>query len=294
MSEPHRQAPRRHSQLRLGFFRGVETLSRLAGGRAHYRRRYLAPGRFEVRRERVVSPRPELVGLRFVQLSDIHAGPFLASGDLSDVVTAVNALEPDLCFFTGDLVAHETDEAWLVLEDLAELRAKAGVLAVFGNHDYKHRREGEIAERFLARGICFLRNELVRPMDGLPLAVLGVEDLEEARSLDVGPAREALRAGDFEVVLCHNPHGARQLVGPATGLILSGHAHGNQVNLPLVRRVGPGHPGDRLELAGPGGGVPLITSRGLGVVGLPLRLRARPDVVCVELVAPGGDREGGA
>jgi len=283
--EPHRQTPRRHSLVRLVLFRGIERLCRALGGRGHYRRRYLSAGRFEVRHERVVTSAPELVGLRFVQLSDLHAGPFLGTGDLADVVEAINALEPDLCFFTGDLVAHEVDEAWLVLDDLAQLEARGGVFAVFGNHDYKDRREGEIAARYGARGIRFLRNEAVRPFDGLPLVVLGVEDLEEARSLDIGPARAELVPGDFEVVLCHNPHGSQALIGPATGVVLSGHAHGNQVNLPVVRRVGPGHPGDRFEVEGPDGKVPLITSRGLGVVGIPLRIRAQPDIVCIELVA---------
>lgn len=268
----------------------VERLSARLGGRAFYRRRFLAVGRFEVRHERVTTRRPELEGLRIVQLSDIHAGPFLGTGDLVDVVAAANALRPDLIVFTGDLIARRTEEAYLVLDELASLEARAGVFAVFGNHDYRGRREGELVRDFGQRGIRFLLNEGVRPLAGLPLFVLGVEDLEEARNLDITPARAALEEGDFELILCHNPHGAKDLLGPATGLILSGHAHGNQLDLPLLRRIGPGHPGDRLELQTPSGRATLLTSRGLGVVGLPLRVRARPDIVCVELIAaPGPD-----
>jgi predicted MPP superfamily phosphohydrolase len=285
--EAHRQAPRRHGSARLAFFRTVERAAERLGGRRFYHRRFLTAGGFEVRHESVVTTNPALVGLRFVQLSDIHAGPFLGSGDLAEVVAAANACRPDVCFFTGDLIARHTEEAWLVLDDLAQLEAPGGVLGVFGNHDYRGRREREIAARYGARGIRFLFNESVRPLEGLPLVVLGLEDLEEARALDVEPARVALRPGDFELILCHNPLGAATLAGPHTGLVLSGHAHGNQIDLPLVRRVGPGHPGDRIDVPGPSGLVPLITSRGLGTVGLPLRLFARPDIVCIELVEAG-------
>jgi len=282
--EPHRQAPRRHSKVRLAFFKAASQACVAFGGRRFYQRRFLASGRFEVRKEAVPTRRPELVGLRFVQLSDIHAGPFLGAGDLADVVRAVNALEPDLIFITGDLISRRTEEAWTILDDLAQLEARAGVLGVFGNHDYRGRREREIAARYGERGIRFLLNEGVRPLAGLPLFVLGVEDLEEARDLEIEPARAALEPDDFELILCHNPRGAAALAGRQTGLVLSGHAHGNQIDLPLLRRVGPGHPGDRIDVPGPSGPVPLITSRGLGVVGVPLRIRARPDIVVVELV----------
>lgn len=285
-AEPHRQPPRRHSGPRRAFFKAFEHLAARLGGRAFYRHFFLGPGRFEVRHECVPCARPELAGLRIVQLSDLHAGSFLGTGDLAHVVAAIQALAPDLIVFTGDLIARRTEEALFVLDDLAQLECRGGVLAVFGNHDYRGRREGELVHAFGAHGIRFLRNEGRHPLPGLPLFVLGVEDLEEARDLDVRPARAALVEGDFELILCHNPHGVAALLGPHTGLCLSGHAHGNQIDLPLLRRIGPGHPGDRLELVGPRGAAPLITSRGLGVVGLPLRVRARPDIVCVELVAP--------
>jgi len=64
-----------------------------------------------------------------------------------------------------------------------------------------------------------------------------------------------------------------------TAVVLSGHTHGNQVDLPLLRRLGPTHPGLRLEL----GRATLIVSRGLGVVALPLRVGAPAEVVRVRL-----------
>jgi uncharacterized protein len=280
-----RQPPRRHSTLRLFVFKAAETLARMLGGRAFYRSLNLRPGRFDVREELVALPPhcSALDGVSIVQLSDIHAGAFLREGDLGAIADAVNDLEPDLVVFTGDLISRNADESLLVIEDLARIRARFGFYAVFGNHDYRHRRESEIAATYELRGIHFLRNESVRPLGpDSPLVLLGVEDLEEAKSLDIQPAREELRDCDFEVVLSHNPSGARALLSPVTGLVLSGHTHGRQIDLPVLRDLGPHHPGDRVDVDG----VPLITSHGIGVIGVPLRVRVRPEIVLVRLTAP--------
>jgi predicted MPP superfamily phosphohydrolase len=255
------------------------------GGRALYRRRWLRPGRFLVREERVRVPGlpSGLDGFTIVQLSDVHAGPFLGPGDLAAVVDRANELAPDLIAFTGDLITDRSSEGLAVLPDLGRLRASRGVFGVFGNHDYKGRREGELAAAAAALGIRFLRNECLRIDTGAGvLALVGVEDIEEARELDLEAARRDVRAGDVEVVLCHNPAGAPALARAGCVAILSGHTHGGQVA--FVPTFGPPHVGLRLGL----GPTTLIVSRGLGVIGLPLRIGAPSELVRVRLEAGAG------
>jgi uncharacterized protein len=257
-----------------------------AGGRAFYRRAFLARGRFRVRHERVEVPGRDLASLRIVQLSDPHAGPFLGSGDLADVVDSALALRPDLCVLTGDLVTRVTDEAFRLVDDLARLEARLGKFAVFGNHDYRGRREHEIAARFASdAGFEFLRDACRRfTSGGATVALVGLEDLEEAKGPDAGRARASVRADDVEVVLCHNPMGAPHLARDGCALILCGHTHGHQIDLPLVRRLAPRHPGDRFVL----GTTTVIVSRGLGALGAPLRVRSPAEIVCIDLVGAGG------
>ncbi len=281
-----RQAPRRHSLVRRASVRLAEGLAVALGGRAYYRRRHLAPPGLQVRHERVEHAElpPGLDGFRVVQLSDVHAGPFVREGDLARVVELSNSLAPDLCVFTGDLITHAPEEAELVLADLGRLRARHGVFGVFGNHDYRGRREAEIARRLGERGMRFLRNEHVRlEVAGGALAVVGIEDLEEARQIDLARAREGLRRQDFELVLCHNPRGALVCARPRCLAVLSGHTHGTQLDLPWFRRAGPAHPGLRVEL----GDTVAITSRGLGSIGLPLRIGAPTELVVLEFARGG-------
>ncbi len=270
--------------MRRTVFAAAEGLARGLGGRWLYARRWLGPRGLRLREEHVEVPGlpPVLDGLRIAHLSDVHAGPFLGAGDLKYAVEEVNQWGPDLVALTGDFCAHEPEQALEVAADLGHLRARSGLFAVFGNHDYRHRREGEIAAAYLEHGIRFLRNAGVRPeRDGrsLPLVCTGLEDLEEGRTVDVAAARAELRAGDVEVMLCHNPRGARALARPGCPLLLSGHTHGTQIDLPWLRGLGPDHPGLRVEL----GPTTLLVSRGLGVVGVPLRWRVPAEVVLVQL-----------
>ncbi len=284
MSEPIRQAPRRYPRLRIAVGRTAERVCAALGGRAFYRRRHLAPGRLLVREEvaRVRDLPAALEGFSIVQLSDLHGGSFLGPGDLEHLVQRANALRPDVVALTGDFVTHRAREVDRIAGDLARLESRHGIFAVFGNHDYRGRDEAHIAAAL--PGARFLRNDCARVEvageDGsAAVAFVGLEDLEEGRVVDLEAARAGLRPGDVEVVLCHNPLGARAIARAGCAAILSGHTHAGQIDLPLARGIGPIHPGLRVLV----GETLLVVSRGIGAVGLPLRIGAPAEIVHLRL-----------
>ncbi len=271
-----RQTPRRHSRFRLGAARFAERACAAFGGRAFYRLRHLVRGRFVVREETAFVPGlpAALEGFSVVQISDVHGGSFVGPGDLADIVDAANALAPDVIALTGDYVTHHAREFERVAADLARLSARDGVYAVFGNHDYRGRAEASIAAEL--PGALFLRNACARiARGGAHVAIVGLEDLEEGRVVDLELARAGVEVGDVEIVLCHNPLGGRAIARAGCAAILSGHTHAGQIDLPFLRRLGPVHPGLRVVL----GETLLVTSRGIGAVGLPLRIGAPSEIV---------------
>ncbi|MDA1264302.1 MAG: metallophosphoesterase [Planctomycetota bacterium] len=273
-------APRRFGWGRRALFRLVERACVALGGRALYRRRCL--DRLETREEVLDVPglHSDLEGLTLGHLSDIHAGAFLRRGDLRTLVRRLEELAPDVIAITGDLCVHRVDEAFEVLDELTAYRPPLGTFAVFGNHDYKQRREGELVQRLSERGVVVLRNAGVRvPVGGAVLALTGIEDLEEGKVVDPVAARADLEPGDLEIMLCHNAGGAPHLARPGCAAILSGHSHGGQIDLPILRWLGPPHPGVRVPL----GPTQLIVSRGIGALGVPLRVGAPAEIVLVRL-----------
>jgi predicted MPP superfamily phosphohydrolase len=93
---------------------------------------------YKVHRVKVSLPNlPEsFVGLRIVQISDLHIGSFISSEPLERAFEMVNAQKPDIIFFTGDLVNNLSSEVDPHLEVLKKLRAPMGIFSTIGNHDY--------------------------------------------------------------------------------------------------------------------------------------------------------------
>ena len=88
--------------------------------------------------------------------------------------------------------------------------------------------------------------------------------------IDPEAARANLEPDDVEVLLSHNAGGGPHLAREGCAAILSGHSHGGQIDLPILRGIGPPHPGVRVPL----GPTVLIVSRGLSNSGV-IELLAR-------------------
>ena len=172
-----------------------------------------------------------LDGYRIVQLSDLHCSSAARRWRTQAIVDRVNALRPDQICLTGDNVDGHVAWSRDFLAPLGELRAKDGVFACTGNHEYYFGYH-EWMTKFYSQlpSIRFLTNECVFPKSGLALA--GVSDPAGVRrGLDVAPdvrgAFAAATNGEFRILLQHQPKWAeenRREVG--VDLQLSGHTHG--------------------------------------------------------------------
>jgi len=184
---------------------------------------------------------PSLEGYRIVHLSDLHCSMAARRWRTAAVVERANAVGADLICLTGDFADGKVAKVGPYLEPLKELRAKDGVYACTGNHEYYH---GYLAWKALfydqAPNIRFLTNECVFPHAGMALA--GVpEGTGWSRGRtdalpDVRGAFAAATNGEFRVLLQHRPKTAAINVREVgVRLQLSGHTHGGIA--PLFRRV---------------------------------------------------------
>lgn len=241
-----------------------------------------------------------LNGLRIVQFSDFHLGGFPESSDfIKRVVTQINALNPDIVLFTGDLVNSQASEILPFKQELSKIHAKYGVYSVMGNHDYgnyyawnseKERLQNVADFRSMQRemGWSLLDNVSTFVVHGNDtLNIIGVENWGDPPFGQHGDLKKAIAgidtAAHFNILLSHNPVHWDEEVVPDTqiDLTLSGHTHAMQIQFgnlsPAWFRYKKWGGLYQQE------GQYLYVNRGLGTVLLPMRIGAYPEITLIEL-----------
>lgn len=241
---------------------------------------------------------PSLEGYTIAVLSDLHYGGTIAPARLvARAVQMANDASPDLTVLLGDYALSHTKLSaisrrmyeWALpkmTETLRGLRARDGVIAILGNHDYDHD-AAKVAAWLRSTGARVLINECVVVSKGdAQLGIGGVDDWTHGR-IDSAGGCASLAPDIPRVVLSHNPDGVLEL-SPASrvDLVFAGHTHGGQIVLPWL-----GAPSRHCTIcdASSASGwvarspVPLYVTTGVGVV-LPLRINCPPEVLVVRLV----------
>jgi len=221
---------------------------------------------------------PAWDGLRVLQISDVHAGPYMGSERMARMREMAIRLAPDLIVFTGDQMDRRPTDAELFVRGFRGVEAPLGVWGVLGNHDHfidPRRSEWALQAAgirpLVNRGVTFER-------DGFSLALIGIEDLNARRGRRPDFSVLGAYPASFRICLCHQPQGWHRALAAGAHLTLAGHTHGGQIaltgrNLNVARFstryiAGPYRREDAL----------LYVSRGVGVGAVPVRVGAPPEI----------------
>ena len=215
--------------------------------------------------------------ITIVQITDLHLDQLTSIDHLQKMVATINELHPDIIVSTGDLVDMQADHLDGISDTLANLRARLGKFAVFGNHEAF----GGInqAREFTTRaGFRILSNQGIT-IDHT-INIIGVDDPAVERRLKSDGVQENILlnqfpTGLFTILLKHQP-----VVAPASSnlfdLQLSGHTHGGQIfPFTLLVKIFY-HAPFGLSKAGPSSW--LYVSKGSGTWGPPMRVLAEPEI----------------
>lgn len=248
-------------------------------------------------------------GLRAVHISDIHSGSFTDKYAVEEGINKILELNPDIIFFTGDLVndhAHEMDS----FRDLfRKLRAPLGVFSILGNHDYgEYALPGGLSEKERVEkvkdnveklkelhqnlGWQLLMNEhAVISRNGQTIAVLGIENWSMKGNFPrYGKMEEAYPASaghPFKILLSHDPshwEGEVRQKYRDIDLMLAGHTHGMQFGVEF-----PGFKWSPVQyMYKQWAGLykqeeqVLYVNRGFGFIGYPGRVGILPEITVLE------------
>src|SRR5262249_51180824 len=104
----------------------------------------IEPSRLVLRETRITLPSwpAGIMGMRVAVISDLHAGsPHITLEKINRIVETTNAARPDLILLPGDFVISGMPggrfmEPEVIASALQGLRARSGVFATLGNHDW--------------------------------------------------------------------------------------------------------------------------------------------------------------
>jgi predicted MPP superfamily phosphohydrolase len=220
----------------------------------------------------------ELAGVRIAHLSDLHLGvPSRGARAVELAVEWVAARQPDLICVTGDLLTRPAG-----LEPARALLARLpGAVAVLGNHDIGVAKDPLAARSdHLDLGVTTVLSDEALDVDlrGRRVQLVGVDPRSVLRR-QARPAELADPDADLRILLCHFPRIMATLPPGAFHLIVAGHVHDGQINVPYgwgKLRLGELHARYPSGIYRTPAGT-LHVSPGLGTTLVPLRFFARPE-----------------
>ena len=243
-------------------------------------------------------------GFKIVQISDIHTGSFMDKAPLAKAVEMINKLDPDVIFFTGDLVNDNHTEALPFREILSGIKGKHGVYSILGNHDYgdyyRWNSGDEKAENL--RKLISLHRDMGWDIlmdehryiekNGERISVIGVQNwsarMNFARYGNLQKALHGIKFSPVNILLSHDPsHWKAEVMGKIheIDLTLSGHTHGFQFGVEI-----PGFKWSPVQYIYhewsdlySENNQYLYVNRGLGFLGYPGRVGILPEITVIEL-----------
>ncbi|MCB0630738.1 MAG: metallophosphoesterase [Saprospiraceae bacterium] len=266
------------------------------------------PYRYKLFAKKINIPNlPEaLKGLKIIQISDIHSGSFTLKEPIKRAIEMINEQQPDLVFFTGDLVNNEAREMEPFIDVFDKIEARHGVYSVLGNHDYgdyvrwdsleaKHHNMQRLFATHRQLGWDLLRNEhRLLDINGHQVAVLGVENYSAHPRFpkygDLTAAYQGAEHASLKLLLSHDPtHWEDQVIKDFqdVAITFSGHTHGMQFGVEIpgwfkwspIQYIYKQWAGlyQRQDQY-------LYVNRGFGFLGYPGRVGILPEITMLELV----------
>ena len=248
--------------------------------------RYIEPNLLIVNREKLESSYLQSP-LKIVFFGDTHLGEFNDNDQLDRIVAKINAENPDLVIFTGDLIGSSGDftaDPEAIAQSLGQIQATYAKVAVIGNHEYALLDQYNYEDLMEAGGFTVLVDDWL-DITELNVRLLGLDDVYRGNP-DTTLTDEALD-GSYNILITHEPDIVDKMASDQVQLVLAGHTHGGQISLPyLTEKILPAN-GKKyvkgLFSIGSEGQTKLFVTKGTGMTKLPFRFMNVPEIVAIEV-----------
>jgi uncharacterized protein len=227
--------------------------------------------------------------LNVLQVSDMHLERISITPE--ELYNKLKNERIDLIALTGDYLDKKRSIPKLVpyLKVFNQLNAKYGIYVVFGNHDYKLKKNDftTLFKTFENYGCKVLQNhnETIF-VKGKQVNIIGIDDHYSNRS-DIKKSFVGVKKG-FDLVLTHDPSIILQMKDIHFDYLLSGHFHGGQIHWPKPFHLAHMSK-EMMDMNMIKGlhyyhGKPFYISEGLGQTSLNIRIGSRPEITLHQIL----------
>ena len=189
-------------------------------------------------------------GLKIVHISDVHYLRTVKKKELINIVEKTNKLNPDIVVITGDLLDKDMKlnekSTNTIIEELSKVNATMGKYAITGNHDVVHEEWESIINNsgfvnlnesydtiyntnndiIFIGGVSSSINDKKTKFDDKINTVLNKLNEEINNNQD---------KNIYKILLMHEPDYVKNFDYKQFNLILSGHSHNGQINIPIFK-----------------------------------------------------------
>ena len=184
-------------------------------------------------------------GIKIVHFSDLHYLRVTNKDKLKQIVEEINLINPDIVFFTGDLIDKDfttTDkDKDDLIEELNNIKSKYGKYAIIGNHD--HVKDIDLLKDIYTNsGFTLLQNsyDIIYGKDNDKLFIGGVSTYSYNES-DIDKVMNYFTDNEdisYKIILTHEPDYTDIILSKyKVNLVLAGHSHNGQINIPYVKKL---------------------------------------------------------
>ena len=232
--------------------------------------------------------------IRIIELADLHNSEFGENN--SKLIDRIEALDPDLIIYAGDMMNKGKDCDYSVLFDLSDKLSRiAPIYACYGNNELDQQLfiDDTFKDQLISHHVNLLSNEEKNlTVRNTPIQLIAVSDNVDQFDVETNNAKKFLdklgTTTKCRICLTHYPELFKEkLLDRDIDIAFCGHTHGGLVRLPFIGGLytsGEGFMPDLTDgVVTTENGTKVVISRGLGNNHLVPRIFNQPELVVVDI-----------
>ncbi len=227
------------------------------------------------------------------QISDFHNNKYKKLNN--KLIDNLKLIKPDIIVITGDFIDSRHTDVNISIKFIKDIKELAPIYYVNGNHESRIEDYKLLKEKLIENDVIVLENDIkeIKYKDNI-INIIGINDprfVVDNKDKEKEAIREELNSINYDkyiytILLTHRPEYIDEYSKENINLVLSGHAHGGQINIPLIGPLYAPNQGffpKYINNIYKINNTNMIVSCGIGNSLMPFRINNKPELVIVQL-----------